>query len=249
MNIFLYSLYTERYNEAQNVVEIGEKSIETRLKDDKITHPPFSNTPAEIAYISADLTNFREQTLGLQNQDVRNIGDNKIRSTFDKPVKLTNMDGTSLKDFVTENIYKGSEYVLWEIDREERRAKFFQRVKNRTIYYNKYGTLDVFWNEKDEIVVYEQTKLESIKNLEQSDSVMPETQVVRALYDKGILRPEMKIVHMKLGYSTLAPATERQVLVPTWEIRLKLPNGTTETHFVNNSLEGKVVDLKEQKEE
>ena len=66
---------------------------------------------------------------------------------------------------------------------------------------------------------------------------------MRALYEKGLLVPDTTIVHMKLGYSTLVPLTETQVFVPTWEVRLHLPDDTIETYFVNNSVEGKVVDL------
>lgn len=251
MNTFLYSLYKDRYQEAQNVEELGEKSIETRLKDDKITHPVFSNSPNKIPYISAEILNFKEANLTLTNQDFYFYNnDTRLHSTLIKPVKLRNIkDNDSFREFVSESVYKGSDYALWEINRDERKATFFQRVKDRTIYYNEHGLLEVYWNDRNEVTRYEQTMLKNIESLEQSDNVMPESQVVRALYDKGLLRPETTIVHMKLGYSTLVPLTETQVFVPTWEVRLHLPDDTIETHFVNNSVEGKVVDLTTPREE
>jgi len=53
---------------------------------------------------------------------------------------------------------------------------------------------------------------------------------------------------MKLGYSTLVKLTRTQVLVPTWEVQVKLSDGTKEEYFVN-AVEGKVIEIQEDKQE
>ncbi|MBH9787687.1 transcriptional regulator, partial [Clostridioides difficile] len=48
--------------------------------------------------------------------------------------------------------------------------------------------------------------------------------------------------------STLVKLTRTQVLVPTWEVQVKLSDGTKEEYFVN-AVEGKVIEIQEDKQE
>ena len=84
--------------------------------------------------------------------------------------------------------------------------------------------------------------------MEQQESILPPLQIFQALYSKGLLKPDSRIMQMKLGYSTLVYLTKTQVLVPTWEVRVKLPDGEIEEYFVN-AVEGKVIEIQEDKQE
>ena len=63
---------------------------------------------------------------------------------------------------------------------------------------------------------------------------------------KNLLKPNSQITSMKLGYSTLVQLTQKQVFAPTWEVRVKSPDGTEE--FFINAFEGKVIEFKDFKD-
>ncbi|MGE7094080.1 two-component system regulatory protein YycI [Lysinibacillus sp. NPDC048646] len=246
LNIFLYWLYLNRYNEAQNVEISGEKTIGVRLEDDNITYGALPNSIESATYISGKVHNFTPAEFVNQ---VEIIDETQARVILASPVKLRNVnDDTSFTEFVQANIKAGTSYALWKIDREERVAIFFQKTNNRMLYYNKSGLIKVQWNTNNEVTMYEQTMIDSIEEMEQQESVIPPLQILQTLYAKGLLKPDSRITQMKLGYSTLVYLTRTQVLVPTWEVRVKLSDGETEEYFVN-AVEGNVIEIQEDKQE
>ena len=69
-------------------------------------------------------------------------------------------------------------------------------------------------------------------------------QVLQALYSKGLLPMDSRIISMKLGYSTLVQTRQTQVFAPTWEVRVRNAEGQVTEHFVNG-IEGKVIDIQQ----
>lgn len=249
LNIFLYSLYLNRYNEAQEVKVPGEETIEARLKDDNITYVSLPNNIESASYISGKVRNFTISDFPSMNEHV-NISDGiRASVTFLNPVKLRNVnDETSFTEFAQAYVKEGSSYSLWKIDREERVAIFFQKANNRILYYNMSGILKIQWNTNNEVIKYEQTMIDNIEEMEQQKSIMPPLQIIQTLYAKGLLKPDSRIMQMKMGYSTLVYFTQTQVLVPTWEVRVKLSDGNIEEYFVN-AVEGKVIEIQGDKQE
>ncbi|MEK5234059.1 two-component system regulatory protein YycI [Lysinibacillus sp. FSL K6-0232] len=242
LNISLYLLYLNRYNEAKDIEVPGERTIEARLKDDNITYGTLPNNIESASYISAQVHKFTEAEFSDTNQQIEILDDNtKVHAIFIKPVKLRNVsDNTSFTDFALANINEGASYALWKIDHEERTAIFFQKTNNRMFYYN--GSLKIKWNPNNEVIMYEQTMIDNIEEMEQQESVIPPLQIIQTLYAKGTLKSESQITQMKLGYSTLVKLTRTQVLVPTWEVQVKLADDTIEEYFVN-AVEGKVIEI------
>ncbi|WP_445478906.1 two-component system regulatory protein YycI [Lysinibacillus irui] len=250
LNIFLYSLYVNRYNEAKDIEVPGEKTIEARLKDDNITYGTLPNNIETASYMTAQVHKFTTAEFSNSNQQINikdSKADSKARVIFIKPVKLRNVsDDASFTDFVLANITDGESYALWKVDREERVAVFFQKTNNRMFYYN--GSLKIKWNANNEVTMYEQTMIDNIEEMEQQETVIPPLQIIQTLYAKGTLKPDSRITQMKLGYSTLVKLTRTQVLVPTWEVQVKLSDGQKEEYFVN-AVEGKVIEIQEDKQE
>ncbi|MFJ7920978.1 two-component system regulatory protein YycI [Lysinibacillus fusiformis] len=249
LNIFLYSLYVNRYNEAKDIEVPGEKTIEARLKDDNITYGSLPNNIEFASYMTAQVHKFTTDEFSNGNQQItfRDNTNTKVRAIFLKPVKLRNVsDDASFTDFAVANVNEGASYALWKVDREERIAIFFQKTNNRMFYYN--GSLKIKWNTNNEVIMYEQTMIDNIEEMEQQETVIPPLQIIQTLYAKGPLKPDSRITQMKLGYSTLVKLTRTQVLVPTWEVRVKLSDGETEEYFVN-AVEGKVIEIQEDKQE
>ncbi|WP_249685408.1 two-component system regulatory protein YycI, partial [Bacillus velezensis] len=103
---------------------------------------------------------------------------------FMKPVKLRNVnDDATFTHVVLANVNEGASYALWKIDREERCAVFFQKTNNRMFYYS--GSLKIKWNPNDEVIIYEQTMIDSIEEMEQQETVIPLLQIIQTLYAKG----------------------------------------------------------------
>ena len=249
LNIFLYSLYVNRYNDSRNVGVLGEKNIEARLKDDNITYVTLPNDIESVAYISGEVHNFMYPEFAGMEQQVNLFDGSKARVVYSNPVKLQNVSNDeSFTEFVQMNIKEAASYSLWEVDREERVATFFQKTKDRILYYNKSGVLKVHWNENNEVTMYEQTMIDNIEEKEKQYSIVPPLQIIQALYGKGLLKPDSRIMQMKLGYSTLVYFTQTQVLVPTWEVRVKLPDGEIEEYFVTAD-KGNVIEIQWDKQE
>jgi len=242
LNIFLYSVYLNRHNEAQNVEILGEKTIESRLKEDHITYVALPNLIDTASYISGRVRVFDKGDFLFPDQNIQIKKGTDITATMNSPVKLRNVDdGGSFTEFVNAHVENGIFYALWGINRKERYAIFFQRADTSTIYYNKNAYVKIYWNEDNKVYQYEQTMLERVEKLEQKEDIIPPIQVIQALYSKGLLKPNSRITQMKLGYSTLVQLTQTQVFAPTWEVHVKSPDG--EEEFFVNAVEGKVVEL------
>ena len=249
LNIALFLLYVNRYNDSRNVGVLGEKNIEARLKDDNITYVSLPNDIESAAYISGNVHNFTSDEFKGMEQQVNTFDGSKVRVVFSKPIKLHDINkDESFTDFVQTNIKEGTNYTLWEVDHEERVAIFFQKTKDRILYYNKSGLLKVHWNANNEVTMYEQTMVDNIEEMEQLQSIVPPIQVIQALYGKGLLKPDSRIMQMNLGYSTLVYFTKTQVLVPTWEVRVKLSDGEIEEYFVTAD-EAKILEIQADKQE
>jgi len=243
LDIFLYSLYLNRHTEAQKVEVLGEKTIEARLKDDNITYTTLPNI--ELApYISGSVKHFtNEEMQAFNNHEVLIENETKIIVTLDQPVPITDVeDPASYVDFLQTYIIDGTSYGLWEVDKTNQSATFFQRINNRTIYYNNHGMVKVYWNANNEIYQYEQTLLLDLVEFEEKEELWSPIQVIQVLYSRGLLKPDSQITLVKLGYSTLVQFTQTQVFVPTWEIRVINSSGQQEEYFVN-AVEGKVIDV------
>lgn len=249
LNIFLYYFYLNRYNEAQSVEIPGEKTIEARLKEDNITYGSLPNSNEFVVYITGKVHKFTptEFTKSNQQANIKGDDDTLVHVDMINPVKLRNDDETSITEFVRANVKDGDSYALWKVDREQRTAIFFQKKGNRMFYYNESALLKVQWNMDNEVTMYEQTMLDNIEEMEKQETVIPPLQIIQTLYNKSLLKPDSHITQMKLGYSTMGYLTQKQVLVPTWEVQVKL-DGETEEYFVNAS-EGNVIEIQENKQE
>ncbi|MGE7676234.1 two-component system regulatory protein YycI [Lysinibacillus sp. NPDC094403] len=245
LDIFLYSMYLNRYNEAQSVEILGEKTIEARLKDDNITYGALPNSNESATYITGKVHIFKNaDDFTDDNQRISFTDETHahVRATFINPVKLRNIDDSSFTEFVHTNVKDGDSYALWKVDREERVAIFFQKKNNRMFYYNESALLKVRWNTDNEVVTYEQSMIDNIEEMEQQETVIPPLQIFQTLYNKGLLKSESRITQVKLGYSTFSNLTQTQVLIPTWEVQVKLSGGEIEEYFVD-AIDGKIVEI------
>lgn len=246
LNVFLFSLYLNRYNEALDLEVASDAPIEDRLFQDNITVPKIDVDIKEASYVSGNTHNFiLEELEELPNQTIV-IDGSKLTSTFNKAIPIT--EENTVEKIVRENVLRGDSYGLWEKDEENKSATFFQKVNNRFVYYNKNATLVVYWNDQQEVVRYEQTILDDLEDYNEDRILMGSMRAIKVLYDHGHLKPDSVVKDIKLGYSQLLELTETQVFLPTWHILVELADGTKEDYFVN-AIEGSIVEIQKDPEQ
>lgn len=250
LNVFLYSLYLNRHNEAQNVEPLGEASIADRLQAENIRYDSLSGDTEKESYVTGKVRIFSFKEIEpIENQSFEIIDDTKLVATFDKPVPILDVEvPLNFEEFALKNIEHGSSYEVWEIDEEDRKAILFQKTNDRFIFYNLNAAITIYWNEDNEVIKYEQAEFIELEEFPESVDLLPEEEAVGALYAKNLLKPNSTITDIILGYSTLVQFTETQVFAPTWRVRVKLSDGTIEHYFVN-AVEGKIIEFEKEPEE
>ena len=241
-NVFLFSLYLNRYTAGQNIEVLSSTTTEERLKVENINVSKASSVTVEEAYyVSGSVHNFKpEEIEELENQTVEFKPDAQIVGTFIKPIPIT--EENSIETLISDNIFKGSSYGLWKKDEEARMAIFFQKVNDRLVYYNQKAKLVVYWNENNELISYEQTILDNLEDYSESKNLLPTIQAVSNLYSKGLLVANSTVTDISLGYFTLVQQAETQVFAPTWRILVEREDGTIDEHFVN-AVEGRIIEI------
>lgn len=244
LNVFLYSLYVNRYNEDQDVEKVGEASLEERLEDENITVKGLPAKNEKISYISGQIKHFKpadSKKFDNQHYDMTNGSMRTVK--FEKPILLRNIkDATSFAEFMQKYVYEGETYKLWRIDEEKREATFFQQIDNRVIYFNENARITLHWNKDLAVTGYEQTMFESLDAFGEKSKGFTASEAIKVLYEKGLLKQDSKINKPQLGYYTFAPLIETQVLAPTWHIRVDFADGDEADYFVN-AVDGQVIDI------
>ena len=250
LNIFLYLLYVERYNESKNVVFLVESSNEEKLEADKIS---YSDLPEEVEskpYVTGKMKSFVAADVPGSDSTGDVLNDKSLAVRFNEPMPLGEKVSTEvLQEFVDKTVYKGDNYVLWRIDEKNRQAVFFQEISGQPLYYSDGGKLTVYWNDNAEVVNYEQTIFENVEESEQQKTLIPAIQAIHTLYQKRLLPTNTEIDSAELGYSEYVTVSEEtQMFLPTWLIKATLEDGTQQEFFVNAVKDG-VIELKEKEEE
>lgn len=248
LNVFLYSVYINNYNEEQELEVLGESNIESDLKNANISVGNLPVSTEKVTYVSGKINTFDNFDF---NQVTRNqiitVSDNMIiEGTMKKPEKLEALNEKTLTEFLKRTVFKGEEYRLWQIDKSAREATFFQVMNDKMIFYNQSATIKVYWSEKEEITKYEQTMFGSLKAVGEKSMLIKPIQAIKTIFEKGYLKDHTTISFVNLGYSTLVPLTETQVLSPTWHIRAMVPdeNGRKKQQdFFVNAVDNQILDI------
>lgn len=251
LNIFLYSLYLERYKEAENLSTLAEPAVDERLEGDKITYPADLQTdPGEEPYISGTRKVLTKEDVPVEDTRVAVVDEYLLNVAFNEPIQLGDTkDKESLEAFLAANVYEGDEYVLWEVIEEENKAIFFQVIDGKTLYYSDSGRVTLLWNDEDEAVRYEQTLFTDLVENAQSKDLISPKRAIETLYSKGMLKQNTKVTSVNLGYSVyVAVSDDTRMFLPTWRIIVELEDGSTEDYFVNAIKDG-VIEFKQPEEE
>lgn len=243
LNVFLYSLYVNRFTELQRLEVLGETKIEDRLKIDGITYQKLPEI-ANASYVSGEGRIFGpELQKDLNDQEIRLLEDGSVvEAELKKPVSIKGEgDSLDFSEFLGKHVKGGTSYTLWKSNEKKREAVFFQQIGPYPIYFNANSTLVVNWNEDLEVTDYVQKMMDELVPSNEEKDLFPPIQAINALYSKGMLKTDSEITKVEMGYSPLVMLTQTQVFAPTWHIHVKLNDGATEDYFVN-AVDGKILD-------
>lgn len=248
LNVFLYSVYINNYNEEQELEVLGESNIESDLKNANISVGNLPVSTEKVTYVSGKINTFDNFDFDqVTKNQIITVSDNMIiEGTMKKPEKLEALNEKTLTEFLKRTVFKGEEYRLWQIDKSAREATFFQVMNDKMIFYNQSATIKVYWSEKEEITKYEQTMFGSLKAVGEKSMLIKPIQAIKTIFEKGYLKDHTTISFVNLGYSTLVPLTETQVLSPTWHIRAMVPdeNGRKKQQdFFVNAVDNQILDI------
>lgn len=248
LNVFLYSLYIDRYTEAEQIQPLPESTIDEKLHGDNITYSALPEISEDKPYVRGESKSFTENEVDIDG--IVNVLDERLlQITYDEPVDLEGDKEDALQAFIEEEVPESSEYTLWKIDEDQNHAVFFQQITDVPLFYSTGGQLTVFWNENDAVIGFEQTLFNNIIENEEQKRLIKPLEAIHTLYQKSLLETNSRITEAELGYSTHVQVSEnRQMFVPTWRIRVKDSEGEETDHFVNAIKDG-VIELNKKDEE
>lgn len=250
LNIFLYTLYVERYTEAENLSTLAEPAVDERLEFDNITYPEdLPSDPGEEPYISGTRKALTKEDVPVDDTRVAVVENYLLNVAFNEPIRIgNNEDKDSLEAFLAANIHEGDQYVLWDIIEEENKAIFFQEINDKTLYHSDSGQVTLLWNDEGEAVRYEQTLFTDLVENSQSKSLISPKRAIETLYSNQVLQQNTKVTSANLGYSVyVAVSDNTRMFLPTWRIIVELEDGSTADYFVNAIKDG-VIEFKETEE-
>jgi regulatory protein YycI of two-component signal transduction system YycFG len=244
LDIFLLTLFINKYNESQYDF-LGEAKLEDKLKGDNIKYEqPLLKEPEKQPYLNAVTKAFTEEDIdGLENQSVEIIDSTTITSKLEDNQYVLSEDfkPEELTEFIKKNVLYGDRYAFWEIDKEQQRILYYQTYEGKPLYKNINGELAIYFNENREIVSYSQTLMTSFEKFTDKKNVIPPMQAVETLYYKEKLEPGSSIASPVMGFYTLVPEAERQVLTPAWHFTVT--SDGEEEHYFLNAFEGQIIEF------
>ncbi|MCY8913283.1 two-component system regulatory protein YycI [Bacillus atrophaeus] len=260
LDIFLgYQFFEKRSSSEYDVIK--NSSVQTDMNEDHITYGTLSDNAKEGSRITANQKSFtKEEIESLKGQkpkmdmpsDKHKV--TKLKMEFTSPIALSKDSvEDDAKVLVSSEFQDGEEYKLWKVDKDKKQVIFFQTYQGKYIYQENddasemIGQVILHLNDKNEVVSYEQSTLDTFKEI-QKESLISELDAVESLYYQNLLKAHSTVKTVKFGYIAQYPLTSTQVLAPVWRITVeyeKTVDGTkkkVQENFTVNAMDSRVFD-------
>ncbi|MCY8974722.1 two-component system regulatory protein YycI [Bacillus atrophaeus] len=260
LDIFLgYQFFEKRSSSEYDVIK--NSSVQTDMNEDHITYGTLSDNAKQGSRITANQKSFtKEEIDSLKGQkpkmdmpsDKHKV--TKLKMEFTSPIALSKDSvEDDAKALVSSEFQDGEEYKLWKVDKDKKQVIFFQTYQGKYIYQENddasemIGQVILHLNDKNEVVSYEQSTLDTFKEI-QKESLISELDAVESLYYQNLLKAHSTVKTVKFGYIAQYPLTSTQVLAPVWRITVeyeKTVDGTkkkVQENFTVNAMDSRVFD-------
>nr|WP_206699605.1 two-component system regulatory protein YycI [Bacillus atrophaeus] len=254
-----YQFFEKRSSSEYDVIK--NSSVQTDMNEDHITYGTLSDNAKEGSRITANQKSFtKEEIESLKGQkpkmdmpsDKHKV--TKLKMEFTSPIALSKDSvEDDAKALVSSEFQDGEEYKLWKVDKDKKQVIFFQTYQGKYIYQENddasemIGQVILHLNDKNEVVSYEQSTLDTFKEI-QKESLISELDAVESLYYQNLLKAHSTVKTVKFGYIAQYPLTSTQVLAPVWRITVeyeKTVDGTkkkVQENFTVNAMDSRVFD-------
>jgi regulatory protein YycI of two-component signal transduction system YycFG len=151
LNIFLGYKLIERKNESQLDV-ITQSTMADLLSEMEITYPKLPEIKATETHITAVNIPYEEKEVKklASKQQIQVQEDGKLIAVLNEPFPLSNtvQPVEEIKQYISENVINGKDYMFWRSDIENNIYYFFQTFEGKPIYFNQKGMVIVHLNDK-----------------------------------------------------------------------------------------------------
>lgn len=246
LDIFLaIEFYKLQYKTDYEIMK--EATIEEKLAAENITYKKkLPEVEGKSFYITAKSKEFTLDEVPKNQTLILTSTNNSFRSLnveLDNPIAIpeTNIENR-INQILKDQVLFGDKYHYWYTDEESKNIICIQRYDGRNIFQSKDDHIGmvVFHVVNDQIIGYEQSLLEDIKEVEEKESAVPALKAIEALYNKNFLTANSEVKNIQYGYYTHIPLTNQQILAPTWHIIVETDTKEIKDFYVN-ALEGDVL--------
>ncbi len=244
LDFYLIYEYTQlKKDNEQFETEEPETPISKTLALDGIKYDEdkFPTNVEKGQYLTAKSMTFSDEDVEglekdrLSGQSIRVQDSTMLQSILEKPIKLSgDFKKEELADYIKNNILNGDQYVFWE--KKDNTITYYQQYNGKTLYHNLKGELTFLVNEENNIVSYNQTYLQDIKEFDEKETLVKPLEAIYALYKNAYLEMGTYISNVELGYYSQQNAPSVQLLAPTWKITLK-----GQKNLYVNALNGEII--------
>ncbi len=251
LDIFLAVEFFELRSKS-NYDIMQEATIEEKLAAENISYSNLPKNEDKSYYITAKSKDFTVEEVKKVKGNQTLVLSSNISETFrsltfelEKPYQLPDVNMESkVSQFLKENVMYGENYYYWYEDVKENAIICVQKFNNYPIFQAKedhIGMVILYLNEDNQIIYYEQSMLEDIKEVDDKESAVPALKAIEALYNKNFLKANSRVDKIRYGYYTHIPLSNQQILAPTWHIAVETESGEVKDFYVN-AIEGDVLE-------
>lgn len=240
LNIYLLYQYNEKLEQANvPVLEPHESTIEHQLELEDIVITDLPDDDLKETYISVDQRIFTDEEFKeidtIKDQKMMLVNKSFIVSLFEKPFALQINDSKKdIEKVFEKQIPFVEEYEYWDWNKEANILIYFQKKKDRSVYFNQNGVILVYLNDMNEAILYTQTMLGETEQRQEEKSLIEPMQAIETLYNTNELKSGDKITNVNIGFHTRVPLADgEQIFVPTWKVLVN----NEQAYFVN-AIEG-----------
>lgn len=256
LDLFLLQQFLQKQDQSQLsqlAIENEETADELRNRGIEFSDDILNMDVPNVNGINSQEIEFSEEVLSqietLDEEEGQTVqlleNETVLRVALTDPVEVSE---ESIREDVVDLVPFADQYSYWGYNEEENIALFFQKVNDRTVYFNQGGVLMVRV-EEGQITEYVATLLsfsnEETEQSQGSNQLISPLNIILQLEDNGQIESGDEVTSMQVGYYSffnLVPSQENgpQRFGPTWKV---VVNGD-EFHFLF-ATNGQILDLDE----
>ncbi|API92189.1 MULTISPECIES: two-component system regulatory protein YycI [Virgibacillus] len=244
LNIYLFVEFMDKQDsvESYDRTNPDDPTVEEKLKQENIKVSDKHVDVSKDTYINIAPKKFTEadyqKIAALKQQETEVINETLLVSVFKEAIPLPKAsDAANISQLVMSYTAFPDDYKYYGWDKDSNVLLFFQKKKDRPIYYNRYGLMLVFLNDDNEMIFYTQTMLGKEQKQGEPSTLYEPISAIGTLFNQNELYPEDNVTSVEYGYYTrIASDTgSSQVFAPTYKITVN-----KERNYFVNAVEGYV---------